>query len=114
MQKQNITPAIIGNIVAQVNNIDIIERDTFFHETERFVCRTPTGKELDSFAHKKDAIDCALFNEDYTPEGQKKKAIALLQNILCNSSIESEFDEEIFEFLDDIGEVPEGWQPYWN
>lgn len=42
----------------------------------------------------------------------ESKAISLLKKIYRESSMENEFDYEIFKFLKTIGEIPQGEQFY--
>lgn len=44
----------------------------------------------------------------------KERAINLLKNVLLESDVENEFDREIYEFLEEIEELPEGYEPYWE
>lgn len=41
------------------------------------------------------------------------RAIELLQAVLADSIMENEFDKDIYEFLDQVNEVPDEFEPYW-
>lgn len=47
---------------------------------------------------------------EYDPEN---RAISLLINVLLVSTVESEFDKEIYTFLKNTGKLPLGYKPYW-
>lgn len=49
---------------------------------------------------------------DLTREEQKK-AVAILNGILTESFMESDYDVEIYNFLKEIGELPPDYSPYW-
>ncbi len=42
-----------------------------------------------------------------------KRAVELLQNVLLESSMENEFDKDIYEFLKEENQLPDGYSPYW-
>ena len=41
------------------------------------------------------------------------RAIELLKMVLLESSVENEFDADIYEYLKEIDELPEDYVPYW-
>lgn len=41
------------------------------------------------------------------------QAIELLKAVLLESSMENEFDKEIYEFLKENNALPDGYIPYW-
>lgn len=45
---------------------------------------------------------------------KEQTAIELLRLILTESSIESDYDREIYEFLQEHNELPEDYEPYWG
>lgn len=45
---------------------------------------------------------------------QLEHAYELLRSILCESGIESDYDTEIYAFLKENNELPEGYEPYWG
>lgn len=47
-------------------------------------------------------------------EKKLNQAYSLLRLVLCYSTVESEFDVEIHEFLLNNNELPENWHPYWE
>lgn len=55
----------------------------------------------------------AMVTHDNKLQDERDKAIRLLVNLLCNSNIENEYDQEIGEFLQSIGELPKDYVPYW-
>lgn len=43
----------------------------------------------------------------------EEQAIALLQDVLLESSMENEFDQDIYQFLKEQNALPLGYVPYW-
>ncbi len=50
-------------------------------------------------------------NIDY--KERYENAVNLLKAVLTDSGIENDFDEEIYNFLNENKELPEGYKPYW-
>lgn len=42
------------------------------------------------------------------------RACEILRSVLCKSGMENDFDQDIYNFLKENDELPEGYKPYWE
>ena len=97
--------------ITLINRISIFENMQASNETDKFICVSASGEELEGFAHYADAEDFCM---NYHHTQILNDAISLLRKVLTQSGIESEFDEEIYDFLKSNNVLPAGYVPYFD